>query len=66
MVCGRSQLENIWKKQLNVRFIDTEDISFKLSHLTSFLRHEVLSSKLSVTKTVTNYWLKEFSSWKGT
>ena len=61
MVRTRSQLENLSKEEL--RNLLAEDISCKLSHLTSrfddFLRrYEILSSELSINKTC-NHILSE-------
>ena len=55
MVRRRSQLENLSKKELIDELISVEDISSKLSDLTSrfddFLRrYEILSSELTVSK----------------
>ena len=55
MVRTRSQLENISKKELIDKLISAEDISSKLSDLTSrfddFLRQsEILNSELAVSK----------------
>ena len=55
MVRTRSQLENLSKEELIDELISVEDISSKLSDLTSrfddFLRrYEILSSELTVSK----------------
>ena len=55
MVRARSQLENLSKEELIDELISVEDISFKLSDLTSrfddFLRrYEILSSELTISK----------------
>ena len=55
MVRTRSQLENVSKEELTDQLISVEDISSKLSDLTSrfddFLgRYEILSSELTVSK----------------
>ena len=55
MVRTRSQLENLSKEELIDELISVEDISFKLSDLTSrfddFLRrYEILSSELTISK----------------
>ena len=55
MVRTRSQLENLSKEELIDELISVEDISSKLSDLTSrfddFLRrYEVLSSELTISK----------------
>ena len=68
MVQTWSQLENLSKEELIEEFISVEDISSKLSDLTSrfndFLRQYEIQSELSV-KTATVYWLKELFSWRG-
>ena len=55
MVLARSQLKNLSKEELIDKMISVEDISSKLSDLTSrfcdFLRrYEILSSELTVSK----------------
>ena len=66
MVRTRSQLENLSKEELIDELISAEDISSKLSDVTSrfddFLRrYEILSSELTVSKNCNAYWVKELS-----
>ena len=61
MIRTRSQLENLSKEELIEELISVEDVSSKLSDLTSrlddFLRQfKILSLELTVVKTVTT-WL---------
>ena len=63
MIRTRSLLENLSKEELTEELISVEDISSKLSGLTSrfddFLRqYEILSSELTVSKTC-NHLLSE-------
>ena len=69
MVRTRSHLENLSKEELTDQLINVEDMSSKLSDLTSrfddFLRrYEILSSELTVSKNC-NRLLNELSSWRG-
>ena len=69
MVRTRSHLENLSKEELTGQLISVEDMSSKLSDLTSrfddFLRrYEILSSELTVSKNC-NRLLNELSSWRG-
>ena len=55
MVQTRSQLENLSNEELIDKLVSVEDIPSKLSDLTScfddfLIRHEILSSKLTVIK----------------
>ena len=60
MIRTRSQLENLSKEELIEELISVEDVSSKLSDLTSrlddFLRQfKILSLELTVVKTVTTW-----------
>ena len=70
MARTRNQQENLSKEELIDELISVEDISSKLSDLTSryddFLRqYEILNSELTVSKNCNRLLMKELFSWRG-